>query len=150
MAYRQWRLVKQADHKSASVGAQLERWRMLLGKWESALRENKEVITMMDANIDFLTWRHNDLPTYHSSFKLKPLIDTLFEKILPLGVTQLVKEATRIQRGCPKTGLDHVYSNKIDKISHVQTYLTGMSDHKLVKVIRQSKASPKVHQEENI
>ena len=95
---------------------------------------------MMDANIDFLTWRDNDLPPYHSSFKLKPLIDLLFEKILPLGVTQLVKDATRIQRGCPKTGLDHVYSNKIDKISHVQTYLTGMSDHKLVKVIRQSKS----------
>ena len=126
VAYRQWRLVKQADHKSASVGAQFEKWKMFLGKWESTLKENKEVITMMDANIDFLTWRHNDLPTYHSSFKLKPLIDTLFEKVLPLGVTQLVKDATRIQRGCPKTGLDHVYSNKIDKISHVQTYLTGM------------------------
>ena len=84
---------------------------------------------MMDANIDFLTWRDSNLPPSHSSCKLKPLIDELFQRILPLGVIQLVKGATRVQRGFPKSGLDHVYSNRIDKISEVHTFLTGSSDH---------------------
>ena len=140
VAYRQWQLVGQINGHSATVGQQLKRWLMFLGKWETALSENKEVITMMDANIDFLTWRDNNLPTSHSSYKLKPLIDALFHRILPLGVTQLVKGATRVQRGCPKSGLDHVYSNKIDKISQVQTFLTGLSDHMLIKFIRFSKS----------
>jgi hypothetical protein len=48
--------------------------------------------------------------------------------------------ATRMERGQPQTGLDHLYSNKPDKLSSVQTYFTGMSDHKLLKVTRFSKS----------
>ena len=96
---------------------------------------------MMDANLDHLTWRSTDsLPSFHSSIKLKSLIDLLFEKIIPLGVSQLVTGATRFERGQPQSGLDHLYSNKPDKLSSIQTYFTGMSDHKLLKVIRYTKA----------
>ena len=141
MGYRQWRLVGQDDDTSASVSEQLARWLTFLGKWEAALLEDKEVLVMMDANLDHLTWRTTDsLPSYHSSIRLKCLIDSLFEKIMPLGVSQLVTGATRFERGQPKSGLDHVYSNKPDKLSSTQTFLTGMSDHKLLKVIRYTKS----------
>ena len=78
----------------------------------------------MDANLDFLTWRKEDLPASHISVRLKPLIDALFDQILPLGVSQLVTGATRMERGQPRTGLDHLYTNKADKLSSVQTYFT--------------------------
>ena len=109
--------------------------------WERALLEDKEVIVTLDANIDHLTWRMQDsLPQHSSSVKLKSLIEALFTRIIPLGVTQLVTGATRMERGQPRTGLDHLYTNKVEKLSSVQTYFTGTSDHKLLKVIRFTKS----------
>ena len=141
MGYRQWRLLGQKDNNSASTAEQLSRWLIFLDKWEAALQEDKEVIVALDANLDFLTWRMSDgLPAHHSSVRLKSLIDALFNRIIPMGVSQLVTGATRFERGQPKTGLDHLYSNKPDKLSSVQTHFTGMSDHKLLKVTRFSKS----------
>ena len=37
-------------------------------------------------------------------------------------------------------GLDHLYSNKPDKLSNVYTEFTGGSYHKLIKVTRYSKS----------
>ena len=68
------------------------------------------------------------------------MVDALFERILPLGVVQLVTGATRMERGQPKAGLDNFYSNKPEKLSSIQTYFTGMSDHKLLKVTRFTKS----------
>ena len=141
MGYRQWRLLGQGDDSSASVPAQLARWSLFISKWEAALQEGKEVIVMLDANLDHLTWRNSScLPAYHSSNRLKSLVDLLFEKIFPLGVSQLISGATRFERGQQKSGLDHLYSNMPDKLSHPRTFFTGMSDHKLVKVIRYTKS----------
>ena len=138
--YRQWRLLGQAHSSSASTQEQLVRWLQFLENWEKAAQENKEVVVTLDANLDFLTWRNEGLPANHSSVKLKPLVDALFDRILPLGFTQLVSGATRMERGHPRTGLDHLYSNKPDKLSSIQTFFTGMSDHKLLKVTRFTKS----------
>ena len=72
VGYRQWQLLGQADNTSATVAAQLDRWKVFLNNWEAALQEGKEIIVMLDANIDFLTWRSSEiLPPHHSSVKLK-------------------------------------------------------------------------------
>ena len=63
-------------------------------KWELALQEGKEVIVMMDANLDFLKWTRDDLPATDSTTRLKPLIDQLFSRIFPHGVAQLVHVPT--------------------------------------------------------
>jgi hypothetical protein len=85
MGYRQWRLLGQEDNSSASTAEQFSRWSTFLDKWESAIEEGKEVIVMLDANLDFLTWRNCEhLPPYHSSNRLKSLIDSLFDRIIPL------------------------------------------------------------------
>ena len=103
--------------------------------------EGKEVIVMLDANLDHLTWGQTDtLPASHSSGKLKSLTNLLFEKIIPLGVSQLVTVASRFQRGQPVSGLDHIYTNKPDKLSQVLACFTGLSDHKLLKVTRYSQS----------
>ena len=141
IGYRQWRLLGQSDSTSASVPEQLARWTVFLDNWEKAIQEDKEVIVALDANIDHLTWRMQEsLPQHSSSVRLKSLIDALFARIIPLGVTQLVTGATRMERGQPRTGLDHLYTNKVDKLSSVETFFTGTSDHKLLKVIRFTKS----------
>ena len=38
------------------------------------------------------------------------------------------------------SGLDHIYTNKPDKLSQVLTCFTGLSDHKLLKVTRYSQS----------
>ena len=71
------------------------------------------MLVMIDANLDFSKWRSTeDLPADHSSIRLKSLMDELFDKITPRGVSQLVTGATKIERGQTRTGLDHLYSNK--------------------------------------
>ena len=139
VGYRQWQLLGQESNSSGSVQEQLARWLRFLENWEKALGEGKEVIVTLDANLDSLTWRNENLPQNHSSVKLKPLIDALFNRIIPLGVCQLVTGATRLMRNQPKAGLDHLYSNRPEKLSSVQTFITGLSDHKLVKVTRFSR-----------
>ena len=136
--YRQWQLPGQVEG-SGSVPAQLERWLVILEQWERALGEKRETICMMDANIDFLTWTNEDLPSQHSSSKLRPLTQALFTRILPHGVSQLVICATRAERGVPVTGLDHLYTNRPEKLSEVSAEFTGMSDHKIVTVRKFSK-----------
>ena len=139
-AYREWQHLGQVDNLSGSVAAQLHRWELFLDKWELALMEGKEVVVMMDANIDFLKWSRDDLPTSDSTYKLKPLIEKLFSRIFPHGVSQLVKSATRSWPGQIDSGLDHIYTNKPDKLSEVISEHMGGSDHKLLKVVRFSKS----------
>ena len=71
--YRQWQLPNQNTNTSGTVNAQLERWLVLLQQWERALAKQRETICRMDSNLDFLTWSCEDLPSHHSSAKLRPL-----------------------------------------------------------------------------
>ena len=61
------------DDSPASTAEQLSRWLKFLEQWERALEEDREVIVTLDANLDFLTWRDEELPAHHSSAKLKSL-----------------------------------------------------------------------------
>ena len=51
-AYRQWRYLDQGNDISGSIESQLEMWLIFPGKWEQALMKGKEVIVMMDANLE--------------------------------------------------------------------------------------------------
>ena len=138
--YREWKYLGQADSSSGTTAAQLERWSVFLKFWEQALLEGKEVIVMMDANLDFLKWSKDDLPANDSTLRLKPLIDLLFTTIFPHGVSQVVSVPTRSWPGQEEAGLDHIYTNKPEKLSDVFAEYTGGSDHKLIKVTRYSKS----------
>ena len=74
---------------------------------------------------------------------LRPLIDALFAQIFPHGVTQLVTVPTRMWSGQQESGLDHLYTNRPDKISEVYAEYTGGSDHKIIKITRYSKSIQK-------
>ena len=72
--------------------------------------------------------------------RLKSLIELLFSRIIPHGVSQLVTVPTRSWPGQEDSGLDHIYSNKPDKLSNVYAEFTGGSDHKLIKITRYAKS----------
>ena len=138
--YREWKYLGQADSSSSTVAAQLERWSIFLTLWEQALIEGKEVIVMMDANLDFLKWTRENLPVNDNSVRLKSLVELLFSKIFPHGVSQVVTVPTRSWPGQEDAGLDHIYTNKPEKVSDVYAEFTGGSDHKLLKITRYAKS----------
>ena len=139
-AYREWKYLDQGNDISNTIDSQLERWLIFLDRWEQALMEGKEVIVMKDANLDLLKWTKSDLPSNDSTKRLQPLIESLFRRIFPLGVAQLVDVPTRAWPGQPESGLDHIYSNRREKLSDVYTESAGGSDHKLIKITRFSKS----------
>ena len=138
--YREWGYLHQPDRSSHSIAAQLERWKVFISKWEQAISEDKEVIVTGDINLNSLKWMRDDLPSTDSIHKLRPLIDLLFEKIIPLGVSQQVSVATHSWPGQQDSCLDHMYSNKPDKLSDVAAHVNGGSDHKLLYVVRYAKS----------
>ena len=70
--------VGREDNSLSTIASQLERWIIFLDKWEQALLEGKEVIVMMDANLDFMKWTRDDLPVNDSTQRLQPLIEQHF------------------------------------------------------------------------
>ena len=46
--YREWKFMGQENNDSASIPAQLERWKMFINKWESALNEGKETLAIRE------------------------------------------------------------------------------------------------------
>ena len=123
------------NNQIGSISAQLARWVLFLDKWELALGEGREVIVLGDINLDFLKWS-KDLPASDSSTRLKGLTDSLFRRIFPHGVSQLIRTATREAPHSQPSGLDHIYTNKPYKCSEAAAEYTGGSDHKLIKVTR--------------
>ena len=133
MAYRDWQYVKQVDCSSRSVAAQLERWLIFLEQWERAISTGAEIIVSGDMNLNFLKWCDDN-------YNLRSLSTELFDRILPHGFAQLISVATRVGNNQEASGLDHLYSNSLEKLSDVQVKHKGSSDHKLIYVTRFTRA----------
>ena len=141
--YREWQLLGQQDRSSNSVQAQLNRWVLFLSQWENALNSGLEVLVLGDMNINHLDWYLPIGQQSSQTTRLRPLIDELFSRIFPHSVSQCVTVATRFMQGQQPTGLDHLYTNRPDKLSAVQTQFCGGSDHKMISATRYSKAFKK-------
>ena len=72
------------------------------------------------------------------TYKLRLLINNLFSKIFPHGISQLVSGPTRHFPGQKSSGLDHLYTNAPDKICNVEKHFCGGSDHMLITASRKS------------
>ena len=130
VGYRQWQLP--GDPESSSVAAQDER---LLDKWQVALGKGKEVVTVMDANLDALTWRNepHTIPRHSTSMTQKSFIDNLHDRILPMGVELMTPPQPTCARADHQSCLDHVYTTSAAKLPAVSIIWTGMSDHAALK-----------------
>ena len=141
--YREWQYMHQRDKASLSLNAQLTRWRCFIDSWKRALAEGREVLVLGDINIDSLTWGLDDIAAMDKAYRQKDLISLLFEEIFPLGVSQHVQVPTHIplhgRSGQGQACLDHVYTNRQEKLSEVSAHINGASDHKIIQVIRHTR-----------
>ena len=133
--YRDWQFLNQATKSSKTDAAQLTRWLTFLDQWERALATGLECHVLGDCNIDAQTFNRPDIASTPHNAKLRPMVEKLFERIFPHGVSQMVTSVTR-----QNSILDHYYCNKPSKLSQVQTENRGGSDHKLIMATRYSKA----------
>lgn len=141
--YRQWSLPG-AGAASKQLPAQLERWEIIVSVWEEALREGREVVCMMDANLNSLEWdRLDEMSSREYEYQFKPLVESLFERIISLGTTMIIKKATRSWQGKVTKCLDHIYTSQPSKMGEPEVVWTGLSDHALVKVQRYTKSLEK-------
>ena len=137
--YREWQYLGQADHSSLDISEQLVRWVIFLEQWERALDTGKECVVMGDFNLDFLCFNRSDLAPSSQAYRLKPLVQELFTRVVPHGIKQCVVGATRQGRlGQEDSGLDHLWTNAPGKMSRVYTKFFG-SDHKLIMGVRFAK-----------
>ena len=84
-AYRDWQYLNQETNYSKSLPAQSSRWLDFLNQWETAMKTNLECLVLGDLNIDHTTWTKPNPDPASSAYKLKSLIEDLFERILPYG-----------------------------------------------------------------
>ena len=120
--YREWQHLNQEDMNSKSINSQLCRWLKFLDQWERALSSGLEVLVAGDININHLDWASPLAIQSSQTVKLRPLIDELFQRIFPHSVTQCFTVPTKFMSNQTPTGLDHIYTNRSDKLSMVETH----------------------------
>ena len=137
--YRDWQYLNQPDNSSLNIEAQLERFTKFIECWENAMGSTLECHLLGDLNINFLEYSKPQIPKNSQSYKLRSLIQLLFDRILPLGAVQCVGVATRTWANQAPSGLDHYFTTNPRKLSDVQAIHIGSSDHKLIFATRFSK-----------
>ena len=98
------------------------------------------MIVTGDINFNSLKWMRDNVPATDFVQKLKSMIDLLFEKIIPHGISQLVTVPTRSWPGQEDRCLDHVYTNKPEKLSDIVVHRNDGPDHKVVCFTRYAKS----------
>ena len=93
--YRDWQFLNQATKYSKTDAAQLTRWLTFLDQWERALATGLECHVLGDCNIDAQTFNRPDIASTPHNAKLRPMVEKLFERIFPHGVSQMVTSVTR-------------------------------------------------------
>ena len=102
----------------------MTRWKTYLDQWSRALESGADVHCLGDFNID--SQRLND-PNVHQ----KPLVNALLQQVVPLGVTQCG------QFGQP-AGLDHQWTNRLEKLSQLQALTLSNGVHRLISAVKPS------------
>lgn len=104
----------------------MECWGRLLKQWQSALEDNTSCVVMGYFNLDYMKW---DSPVGLN----KRMVDLMKEKVLSMGVLQLVQEKTRCTSEGRGTLIDQVWVNRREKGTRVDLDKSAASDHKLIK-----------------
>ena len=113
---------------------------MFIQQWEMAIRLGMEIHVQGDFNLNFLDFSNQDhVSNTSQSFRLRSLLCSLKDKIIPHGFCQLVQGVTRIWPGAESTLLDHHWTNHPEKVSFVHEYFQGASDHKMICITRTTK-----------
>ena len=106
--YREWQYLGQEDDSSSTIESQNICFIEFLDQWERAIITGREIHVLGYFNLNFLDW--TSLAPSSQTEKLRPLINQLFDRIIPQGFSQLVTVATRYWPGQEPSGLDHYLS----------------------------------------
>ena len=122
--YREFQILGQSGHDSASEASQLERWRTIVGNWAKAGRE-RDTLVLGDLNIDYLKWGSE---TGHKG----RLITEANTQLVTEGFTQLNEKPSWFQRNCRPACLDHIWTNNVGRIVQSVNVPNARSDHNVV------------------
>ena len=122
-----------------SIAEQTKRWNIILEKWELATREQKEILTMGDINLNKLSWDKDkkDMNPYEKS--QDKMVQMLKDKILTKGHIALNSKPTK-EPLTPEerpSCIDIIFTNKKDKITNFETKSPTFSNHYL-QIVRRS------------
>ena len=136
--YRQFQ--RQNTPNTLSMNHQKTRWNHNIEKWEMAIEEGLEIITMGDHNLDKKSWDKNpqDMNPYENA--KNPMVTQLKEKILSKGMF-VVNDQPTWNLENPSTEpstLDLILANRKDKILNHETIFPTFSDHAMLLLRRKS------------
>ena len=137
--YRDWKYMGQGNQESGTMVAQLSSWESFIQKCEMAIASGKEIHVMGDTNLDYLDFNKDAHELSDHAAQLRPLVNALQVHIIPHGFLQLMNEVTRIWPGQDPSLLDQHWTNRPEKISSVNSFHQGSSDHKLIISMRHTK-----------
>ena len=128
--------------KSETVKAQEIRWERIISKWESAIQEEREILSLGDFNFNTLRWETpvNDKTLYEK--QQMSMVKIFKDRILEKGFKILNSQPTRTRDGTETklSCLDLIVTNKTEKIASYQTGLPSFSDHSMQLVMRSTKS----------
>ena len=144
--YRQFQRLNHPT--SGTITHQFNRWKSIVDKWKTASLENRELITVGDLNINYLSW---DLhPTQQTSQEksqskmmqyFKDNITTQGHTIVNTKPTRNVGSLTERQ-----TCLDYILTNRIDMMNNYKNIYPTFSDHSLLIYCRKIKSEKNTRQ----
>ena len=126
---------------SIAPSKQHHRWEQIILKWEKALKEEVEIKTMGDLNLNTLRWDiPQNLKTQYDRTK-EPMIQRLKSRILDKGSTILSHTQTKVPDNpdTPPSCLDLMIVNRPEKVISHQAVRPCFSDHTLQILHRSSK-----------
>ena len=132
--YRQFQRLGRDGSKSQPN--QQARWNEIITKWEKAVSEGREVLTLGDMNIDSISWEKNwdEMPQFEK--QKQKMYKQLKDRILSNGTVKINSEVTHFdnQPGGRDTCLDHMYTTNPEKINSHRTHHKTFSDHSMIEL----------------
>ena len=125
--YRQHLLLEDQDPQNTWVDKQErqeERWTRVVDQWRRA-GANKNCIVLGDLNLDYLRWQNQS----QSHMRMTEMIQ---EDIETIGFVQLLTSHTRTGVNQADSLIDHVWTNRSDRVLSYFNDIRGDSDHNLI------------------
>ena len=126
--YRQWKLLHIDDPSSNLPAKQLARLELILETINKIIKDGKETLLIGDLNIDL--WPANN-PGQRKD--IKALFELYQSVINQLGLCQLNYKPTRFQSNANPSLLDHMFASHPQMINSVETKLSIIADHCVIK-----------------
>ena len=119
---------------------QYQRWERIIDKWQQAIQENRELITVGDLNLNQLAWDLHPTQMTSREQSQNKMVLLLKEKILSQGFAVLNNLFTRNvgSRTEKESCLDYLITNRQEVVANHRSIYPIFSDHSLLEMSRNS------------